>query len=122
MIHRIHTGKELTQDFTVYGFGNTPINFNTVGYPGDRRNCAACHVTGGQQLPVPATAGAVDAQRDWFTPQGPGTAACLGCHDGRDAAAHAYLNTTQFRGQPAEACATCHGPGKDWAVDKVHAR
>jgi len=122
LIHRIHTGNELSQDFTVYGFGGTPLNFNHVGFPGDRRNCAACHVTNGQQLPVPATAGAVDTQRDWFAPQGGGTAACLGCHDGRDAAAHAFLNTTTFRGQPAEACATCHGPGKDWAVDKVHAR
>jgi OmcA/MtrC family decaheme c-type cytochrome len=122
MIHRIHTGVELTQDFTVYGFGSNAINFNHVGYPGDRRNCAGCHVSNGQQLPVPATADAVIAERDWFSPQGPGTAACLGCHDNRDAAAHAYLNTTQFRGQPAEACATCHGPGKDWAVDKVHAR
>ena len=122
MIHRIHSGHELTQDYTVYGFGSAAINFNHVGYPGDRRNCGACHVSGGQQLPVPATNVAVDTQRDWFAPQGGGTAACLGCHDNRDAAAHAYLNTTQFRGQPAEACATCHGVGKDWAVDKVHAR
>jgi len=122
MIHRIHTGHELTTDFTVYGFGNNPINFNHVGFPGDRRNCAACHVSNGQQLPVPASAGAVIAQRDWFSPQGPGTAACLGCHDNRDAAAHAFLNTAQFGGQPAEACGTCHGAGRDWAVDKVHAR
>ncbi len=24
MIHKIHTGEELTNDFTIYGFGNTP--------------------------------------------------------------------------------------------------
>jgi OmcA/MtrC family decaheme c-type cytochrome len=122
MIHRIHSGNELITDFTVYGFGNVALNFNHVGFPGDRRNCTACHVNNAQQLPVPATAGAVNATRDWFSPQGPGTAACLGCHDSRDAAAHAFLNTTTFAGQPAEACGTCHGTGRDWAVDKVHAR
>jgi len=122
LIHRIHTGVNLNTDFTVYGFGNTPHNYNKVGYPGDRRNCDACHVSNAEQLPVPATAGAVTAPRDWFSPQGPGTAACLGCHDSRDAAAHAYLNTAQFGGQPAEACGSCHGTNRDWAVDKVHAR
>ena len=25
MIHKIHTGEELETDFTIYGFGNTPI-------------------------------------------------------------------------------------------------
>lgn len=122
MIHRIHTGNALTTDFTVYGFGNNPINFNQVGFPGDRRNCDACHVNNAEQLPVPATAAAVITPRDWFSPQGPGTAACLGCHDSRDAAAHAFLNTAQFGGQPAEACGSCHGTNRDWAVDKVHAR
>jgi len=67
---------------------------------------------------------AVTTARDYFSPQGPGTAACLGCHDNKDAAAHAYLNTTTFPGSTtsAEACATCHGTGKDWDAAKVHAR
>ena len=54
---------------------------------------------------------------------GNGTAACLSCHDSRDAAAHAFLNTATFPGSttPAEACASCHGPNSEWAVDKVHA-
>lgn len=122
MIHRIHSGHNLTTDFTVYGFGNTPHNYNNVLYPGDRRNCDACHVNSAEQLPVPATAGNVITPRDWFSPKGPGTAACLGCHDSRDAAAHAFLNTAQFGGEPAEACGSCHGTNRDWAVDKVHAR
>ena len=46
------------------------------------------------------------------------TAACLGCHDLRDNAAHAYLNTAPF----GEACASCHGVGLEYGVDKVHAR
>ncbi|MEO8033189.1 MAG: OmcA/MtrC family decaheme c-type cytochrome [Acidobacteriota bacterium] len=124
LIHRIHTGEELTQDFTVYGFGGSINNFNEVRFPGDRRNCAKCHTAGSFLLPLPTGEDSVTTLRDYFTPQGPATAACLGCHDGRDAAAHAYLNTTTFggTGQSAEACATCHGIGKDWDVAKVHAR
>jgi len=125
LIHRIHTGEELTQDFTIYGFGGTPNNFNEVRFPGDTRNCAKCHVNTAAYVPPLQTGiASVNTPRDFFSPQGPATAACLGCHDNKDAAAHAYLNSATFPGSttPAEACATCHGSGKDWAVDRVHAR
>ncbi|HEX7137292.1 MAG TPA: OmcA/MtrC family decaheme c-type cytochrome, partial [Vicinamibacterales bacterium] len=124
LVHRLHTGENLTQDFTIYGFGGSVNNFNDIRFPGDRRNCAKCHVGTAYTLPLPTGIDSVTTLRDYFTPQGPGTASCLGCHDNKDAAAHAYLNTTTFggNGTPAEACATCHGTGKDWAVDKVHAR
>lgn len=124
MIHRIHTGEELTQDLTIYGFGNTPHNYNEVLFPGDRRNCASCHAANTHQVPPPPGAAPVTTLRDYFTKQGPGTAACLGCHDSQDAAAHAYLNTTTFPNStsPAEACGVCHGTNAEWAVDKVHAR
>jgi OmcA/MtrC family decaheme c-type cytochrome len=123
MIHRIHKGEELTQDYTVYGFGSAAINFNEIVYPGDLRNCVKCHTGNSHLLPLPTGIGTVTALRDWFSPQGPGTAACLGCHDNQDAAAHAYLNTTTFGGtNTAEACATCHGVGKEHDVAKAHAR
>jgi OmcA/MtrC family decaheme c-type cytochrome len=123
LIHRIHTGEELTQDFTVYGFGGSVNNFNEVRFPGDRRNCAKCHTATGYTLPLQPGIQTVTTLRDYFSPQGPATASCLGCHDNVDAAAHAYLNTTNFGGTAtAEACATCHGTGKDWDVAKVHAR
>jgi OmcA/MtrC family decaheme c-type cytochrome len=126
MIHRIHTGENLTQDFTIFGFGGAKNNFNEVRFPGDTRNCAKCHAsTAAYTLPLQQTnIASVTTLRDYFTPQGPATAACLGCHDNKDAAAHAYLNTAAFPGSTigAEACATCHGTGKDWAVEKVHAR
>ena len=125
LIHRIHTGEELTQDFTIYGFGGSKNTFNEVKFPGDRRDCAKCHTSGAYTLPLQQTnIASVTTLRDYFTTQGPGTAACLGCHDNRDAAAHAYLNTATFPGATsgAEACATCHGTGKDWDVAKVHAR
>ena len=119
MIHRIHTGEELTQPYTIYGYGGTPYDFTEVLYPGDRRNCLACHSSAATaDLPAPKGTLNVVTQKDYFTPQGPGTAACLGCHDTRDAAAHAYLNTAVF----GEACGACHGANSEWSVSKVHAR
>jgi len=119
MIHRIHTGEELYQDYTVYGFGGNPTNFNEVLYPGDRRNCLGCHTnTASYNLPAAKGALNVVTQRDYFTPQGPGTAACLGCHDNRDAVAHAYLMTSPF----GESCGTCHGANADLSATQVHAR
>ena len=53
MIHRIHRGEDLTRDFTIFGFGGTPNNFNEVGFPGDRRACTTCHVDSTYQLPLP---------------------------------------------------------------------
>jgi OmcA/MtrC family decaheme c-type cytochrome len=125
MIHRIHTGEELAQEYTVYNFSRNPTNFNEVLYPGDRRDCLQCHASASTyDLPLPLGTLPVMTLRDFFSPQGPGTAACLGCHSNADAAAHAFLNTATFPGAttPAEACATCHGAGRDWAVAKVHAR
>ncbi len=123
MIHRIHTGEELTQDYTIYGHGGSLNNYNEVLFPGDRRNCAKCHTSGSYLPPLATSIDSVTTLRDYFTPQGPTTASCLGCHDNRDAAAHAYLNTTTFGGTtPAEACGACHSAGKDYGTDKVHAR
>ena len=134
MIHRIHTGENLTQDYTVYGnapAGSTPTTFNEVLYPGDRRNCLACHGTTASvnavtyALPVPSTNQPVVTDRDYYSPRASGTAACTGCHDERDVAAHTYLNTAYFPGNttvPVEACGVCHGTGADWDVAKVHAR
>lgn len=124
MVHRIHSGNQMTQDFTVYGFNNSKNNFNEVTFPGDRRNCAKCHTSTAYTLPLQPGIANVTTLRDYFSSQGPATAACLGCHDNSDAAAHAYLNTVTFPGATSsnEACATCHGAGKDWDVAKVHAR
>jgi len=118
-IHRIHTGDKLTQQFAISG-----TSFNDVRFPGLLTDCAKCHTGTSYTLPLQQTGiASVATPRDYFSPQGPGTAACLGCHDNSDAAAHAYLNTTTFGGTtPTEACATCHGTGKDWDVAKEHAQ
>jgi len=122
LIHRIHSGENLSQDYTVYGFGNPPSvnNFNGILFPGDRRDCATCHVSDSQQLAETPPAGLLPTVtlRDWYTPMQHYAAACLGCHDSQAAAAHAFSMTAPF----GEACATCHGPDAQFAVDKVHAR
>jgi OmcA/MtrC family decaheme c-type cytochrome len=121
MIHRIHTGEELSQDFTIYGFGGSVNNFNEIRFPGDRRDCTKCHIKGTQQVPeddVLETFLPTITLRDWYTPMQPVAAACLGCHDERHVAAHAFVMTAPF----GEACRACHGPDAEFAVDKVHAR
>jgi OmcA/MtrC family decaheme c-type cytochrome len=117
LIHRIHTGNELETDFTVYGYRGSVHNYNHVGYPGDRRNCVACHDSGTYGVPTPTGSSDVETLRNYYTPTGPASAACLACHDTVDAAAHAFLNTAPF----GESCATCHGDNRTYSVDAVHA-
>lgn len=120
MIHRIHTGEELVQDLTIYGFGGSENNYNHLLYPGDRRDCTSCHIDGTWNLASTPPPGRLPTEtlRDWYSPQQPSAAACLGCHDSQAAAAHAYVNTAPF----GEACAACHGVNADFSVDKAHAR
>ena len=120
MIHRIHTGENLTQDFTIIGFGGSVNNFNEVRFPGDRRDCVKCHVPDSQQVSETPPPGLLPTTtlRDWYSPQQHYAAACLGCHDTKPTAAHAFVMTAPF----GEACATCHGPDADFSVDRVHAR
>ena len=119
LIHKIHTGSNLTTDFTVIGHGGSVNNYNEVGYVGDRRDCTRCHLAGTYDLPLPD--GLIDqpTPRDWLKTQGPATAACLSCHTTKAAASHAATMTSPTLG---EACDACHGPNAEASVDKVHAR
>jgi OmcA/MtrC family decaheme c-type cytochrome len=121
LIHRIHSGENLTHDYTVYGFGGSVHNFNDVRFPGDTRDCQKCHVGTSFMPPLPLTNLPVQTPpppQEWYTPQQSTAAACLGCHDTEEAAAHAYVMTAPF----GEACAACHAADDEFAVDKVHAR
>jgi OmcA/MtrC family decaheme c-type cytochrome len=118
LIHRIHTGAGLVNDFTVYGFGNRPHNYNKVVYPGDLRNCVFCHEPGTYSVPLPEGTQEVPTPRDWYTPMQPAAASCLACHSTVDAAAHAWTNTAPF----GESCGACHGDDRTYSVDQVHAR
>jgi OmcA/MtrC family decaheme c-type cytochrome len=118
MIHRIHTGHELEHENTIYGFGNVAHDMTEFGYPGDRRDCNACHVNNSQQLPLRRGMLPVQDARQAIPTPGPETAACTSCHSSNYAKAHALSNTTAI----GEACATCHGPNADHSVDRSHAR
>ena len=126
LIHRWHTGHSLTRDFKIYRtFGIFSPN-EEVFFPGDRRDCTRCHVGNSYQLPLPAGMANTVAPREFYSPLGPAASACLGCHDTESTAAHAFLMTAQpgsgFAGQSGEACAACHGEGKEFSVTRVHAR
>jgi hypothetical protein len=119
MIHRIHTGEELSRDLTIFGFGGSPNNYNEVRYPRERTDCAACHVDGSQLLPLAGNLASTVDPRGLINPAPPVTGACLSCHDNLPAAAHADLATSPTYG---ESCDVCHGQGAQFAVDKLHAR
>ena len=118
MIHKIHTGEELEVPYTVFGFGGTPIDFSEVLFPGDRRHCAKCHVNNSQQVPTAAGLLPVVNPRGFINPEGPTTAACLGCHTSQAAAAHAAAMSNEL----GESCVVCHGPSGEFSVDRMHAR
>ncbi len=119
MIHKIHTGTQLANDYTFYDAETgEPGSFNGIRFPGDRRNCAKCHEGTSYQLPLPQGLLATTTDRGFFSPTPPTATACLACHDNISAAAHAFVNIAPF----GEACATCHAEDAQFAVTKVHAR
>jgi OmcA/MtrC family decaheme c-type cytochrome len=128
LVHRIHTGVNLTalgRDYTVIGFGGSVNDFNNVlyapmsptGTPGDTRNCSLCHVNGSQQN-LPLGKNAVTDPQGPINPAPAITSACTGCHADLPSAAHALANTDAL----GESCTVCHGSGAQFAVDQVHAQ
>jgi OmcA/MtrC family decaheme c-type cytochrome len=127
LVHRIHTGENLPPDrpYIVVGFGGSHNDFSDVRYPamsptgapGDRRNCAKCHVNGSEQNLPTGLNPVVDPQGP-INPVMPVTSACTGCHLATPTASHALANTTPL----GESCVVCHGSGSTFAVDKVHAQ
>lgn len=133
MIHKIHTGDQLEQKpYIIYGFGLPPqgysaIDFADVRFPGDRRDCAKCHVdTTYLMPPFPGTAlGTRLTHLDSVTGNevedgrlGPIRSVCTACHDAADAVAHAETMTAP---DGTEACSVCHEEGRDFAVSGLHA-
>ena len=99
------------------------VNYRTVlhelhaetfpAFPNGSAECVKCHGTTDVTVPVNRshpTAQGKPAQ-DW-------TVACTGCHTSASAGAHADTMISPSTG--AEACETCHGPGKDLAVQEMH--
>jgi len=121
MIHRLHAGQAQSRDYTIYGFGGTPHNYNDVRYPNSLAACDACHVDGSQNVPGDASAllPSVTPRDPFFDPLPPVTGSCLSCHTSQFAAAHADVNISDRLG---ESCAACHGDDKSFSVERVHAR
>lgn len=115
MIHRMHSGTEQGKPLSIWGSREYVFDF---GYPGRLTTCTQCHVNGSEQLPLPETAAKTNNPQSYLGVMGPETAACLSCHVGKAAAAHAQVNTSAV----GESCSTCHGPNAEFSVNKVHAR
>ncbi len=127
LIHRIHTGENLTEagkSYTVIGRNGSINDFTKVrfpamsptGSPGDTRNCALCHVNDTQ-----ATSKGINDVLDpqgYINPVKPNSSACIGCHVTAAESSHALANTTTI----GESCAVCHGANAEFAVDKSHAQ
>jgi OmcA/MtrC family decaheme c-type cytochrome len=116
MIHKIHTGADLTTDYSI---GSK--SFNGIVFPGDRRNCTACHVNDTQQLPMPQGKLPVVDPQGYLNPDYPEASACTSCHTTIYAASHALINTVTMGGVTVETCSVCHGTTSDFSVNKVHA-
>jgi OmcA/MtrC family decaheme c-type cytochrome len=136
LVHKIHRGGDLTEPYLIFGRDGTATDVREFLYPGDLRTCQKCHVLDADDdrteflIPDKGVLGPgirptlqhrFDAHKrvleTFATP--PINAVCTSCHDTPEAAAHVQLNTT-----PAgvETCVTCHGDGRDAAVDRVHAK
>jgi len=118
MVHRIHSGVDQARDYTIYGFGNTPHNYNHIGYPTPLSNCATCHENNSHTVVPAAGTSMVTDPRGYFNPTYITTGACLGCHTSKDAASHALANTTTL----GESCGACHSANSEFSVARSHAQ
>ena len=118
MVHKIHTGEELENGY----WHGTGTDYGEVLYPGDRRNCGACHVGTTYTVPLPLTNVAIATPKNFWSPTMPIAAACISCHDGVATAAHAFINTAVFGSTQVESCAVCHKESAAHGVSEVHAR
>ncbi|MBL8861124.1 MAG: hypothetical protein JNK02_03850 [Planctomycetes bacterium] len=126
MLHKIHMGKDLANasSYTVVGFGSgafpnnfTPHTYGEVSFPampGGVSNCTICHGAGNTSWLQPSNR---NHPTDQGSPVLRWTAVCAACHDTTDALAHIEVQTSS---SGAESCGVCHGPGKDYSVERVH--
>lgn len=112
-IHSIHRGQDLTNPYVL---GST--NYQSVRFPGDLRDCTACHLSGTYLVENVGAKAAVASPGGFTKTTPPISAACQGCHDDIATASHALANTTAL----GESCAACHSASEEFSVDRVHQR
>ncbi|MEO8655625.1 MAG: hypothetical protein ABI409_15975 [Ramlibacter sp.] len=150
MIHSIHSGGFRDRPFVVIGFNSSINDFSDVRFPATLSNCLNCHVQsdgrGTFELPMANSAlgTTVRTGSTYAVPAGstrtisvnpfddlkitPTAATCSGCHDKSEVRSHmireggASFSTQQqnIGATVKERCVTCHGPGKQKDVRRVH--
>ncbi len=118
MIHKIHFGAELTNGYTIIGFGGRAHDFSGIEFTQDVRNCTTCHQESDATVPQAG---------NWKAVQNRAT--CGSCHDWIDwDGSEGDANLLHFGSlvflDDAE-CASCHGPnatalGGEYRVEVVH--
>lgn len=142
MVHAIHAGDMRRNKYVVIGFNGSVNDFSGVRFPRSLADCLSCHIDGRYSLPLDsAVRGATVATGSTVSPKvvdanaadnlriTPIATVCSACHDDGETHRHmvrmgAAFDVTQAAidsGRVRERCATCHGPGKDKDVRKVHA-
>ena len=107
MVHKIHAGENLTQNYEFCGFGcerfgAPPDNFNHVVYPQSTKNCTTCH---NPENPATPQASNIDSKA---TAQ-----VCASCHDDLAFDETGLTNANRNHiglAQPNETCEACHSP------------
>ena len=98
MVHKIHQGENLPsvkngKPYQIIGFNQSVVDFSTVAFPNDTRNCQACHKDGA-------------AQANAYMK--PNRAACGSCHDNVNfATGENHVDLPQISDNQ---CSTCHTP------------
>ena len=134
MVHKIHAGKLLAaaaaagkggEDYTIWGYQNTKVAYDEVGFPQDLRNCTKCHSASNPATP----------QGDnWKTAVS--KEACLTCHANKissvwETSHKVYAQSAELNGGTAKPtaaaldltnaqCVDCHKVGTPVSPERVH--
>jgi len=107
MIHAIHAGEELNQDYTIWGYRESAHNYNEVLYPEELTNCKKCHTADDEATPDG------DNWKNVAT-----RSACMGCHDSESAVAHM---DEEYAKDGNQFCISCHGSSTAWyGIEPAH--
>ena len=110
MAHKLHNARNLTNlPYELNGHSGI-ADFSHLlisSMPGEAAECAVCHVDAAWKSPPVRS-----DMRTWMV-------ACTSCHDAVETANHA--DNWTIPGTFVEQCEACHGVGRVYAVDLVHA-
>lgn len=110
MIHAIHAGEHLNQDYTIWGYRESAHNYNEVLYPERLTNCVKCHTA---EADDPNATEDGDNWKDVAT-----RSACMGCHDSESAVDHM---DAEYASNGNQFCISCHGSSTAWyGIEPAH--